>query len=78
MPSVDIERLDGKGLKDVVKKVREAMGDEERKMTVEEWVRWNAKVGEERLRRECEGLVMVFEKEGGRALRCLEGIECAQ
>ena len=77
MAGVDIERLDSKRLKDVVKKVREALGPEQKRMSVEEWVRWNASVGEERLRRECEGLVMVFEKEGGRALRTLERIECA-
>jgi hypothetical protein len=76
LKGVDVERLDSKGLKDVVKKVKDALKHEEKQMTVEQWVRWNAQVGEERLRRECEGLVMVFEKEGGRALRCLEGVEC--
>jgi hypothetical protein len=77
MPGVDIDRLEGKGLKDVVGKVREAMTESQKKMSVEEWVRWHAGVCEERLRRECEGLVMVFEQEGGRALRCLEGVDCA-
>lgn len=48
----------------------------EKKMTVEEWISWNAKNGEERLKRECERLVSLFEKEGGRAMRALEGIEC--
>ncbi|GAD98102.1 hypothetical protein PVAR5_6791 [Paecilomyces variotii No. 5] len=48
----------------------------ERKMTVEEWILWNAKNGEERLKYECERLVGLFEKEGGRAMRTLEGIEC--
>lgn len=48
----------------------------EKKMTVEEWIRWNAKNGEERLKRECERLVYLFEKEGGRAMRRLEAIEC--
>ncbi|KAL4806580.1 hypothetical protein BDV18DRAFT_117858 [Aspergillus unguis] len=48
----------------------------EKKMTVEEWIMWNAKNGEERLKRECERLVGQFEKEGARAMRALEGIEC--
>ncbi|PLB48389.1 hypothetical protein P170DRAFT_411206 [Aspergillus steynii IBT 23096] len=48
----------------------------EKKMTVEQWITWNAKNGEERLRRECERLVGQFEKEGARAMRVLEGIEC--
>ncbi|RDW89939.1 uncharacterized protein DSM5745_01714 [Aspergillus mulundensis] len=48
----------------------------EKKMTVEEWVMWNAKNGEERLKRECERLVGQFEREGARAMRALEGIEC--
>ncbi|KAJ5247070.1 hypothetical protein N7468_002053 [Penicillium chermesinum] len=48
----------------------------ERKMTVEEWIHWNAKNGEERLKRECERLVGQFEKEGGRAMQRLQAIEC--
>lgn len=48
----------------------------EKKMTVEEWIMWNAKNGEERLKRECERLVGQFEKEGGRAMQRLEAIEC--
>ncbi|RLL96784.1 hypothetical protein CFD26_105975 [Aspergillus turcosus] len=48
----------------------------EKKMTVEEWIFWNARNGEEKLKRECERLVSQFEKEGARAMRTLEGIEC--
>lgn len=48
----------------------------EKRMTVEQWVYWNAKNGEDRLKRECERLVGQFEREGGRAMRVLEGIEC--
>lgn len=47
----------------------------EKRMTVEEWISWNAKNGEDRLKRECERLVSEFEREGGRAMRALEGIE---
>lgn len=48
----------------------------EKRMTVEEWILWNAKNSEEKLKRECERLVSHFEQEGGRAMRALEGIEC--
>ncbi|KAL2823366.1 hypothetical protein BDW59DRAFT_98175 [Aspergillus cavernicola] len=48
----------------------------EKKMNVEEWIMWTAKNGEERLKRECERLVGQFEREGARAIRALEGIEC--
>ncbi|KAJ6109115.1 hypothetical protein N7486_001349 [Penicillium sp. IBT 16267x] len=48
----------------------------EKKMTVEEWIMWNAKNGEERLKRECERLVGQFEKEGSRGMQRLEAIEC--
>ncbi|KAF4179898.1 hypothetical protein CNMCM8927_001585 [Aspergillus lentulus] len=48
----------------------------EKKMTVEEWIYWHARNGEEKLKRECERLVSQFEKEGARAMRALEGIEC--
>ncbi|PYH92677.1 hypothetical protein BO71DRAFT_18794 [Aspergillus ellipticus CBS 707.79] len=48
----------------------------EKKMSVEEWIQWNAKNGEEKLKRECERLVSQFEREGARAMRVLEGIEC--
>ena len=48
----------------------------EKRMTVDEWISWNAKNGEDKLKQECERLVSQFEREGGRALRCLQGIEC--
>jgi hypothetical protein len=52
------------------------MGNEEKGMNVEEWVRWNAQQGAEALRANCEEMVMKFEKEGTRAMAVLEGIEC--
>jgi len=76
MPGVDVEHLDSKRLNDVVKRVKDVLNSEQKGMTVEQWVRWNAQISEEKLRRDCEGLVMLFETEGGRALRTLEGIEC--
>ena len=49
----------------------------EKKMTVEEWIYNNATQGEEKLRRECERVVGIFEAQGVRALRSLEGVGCA-
>ena len=46
----------------------------EKKMTVEEWILFNASLAEEKLRGECERMVGVFETEGGRAMRVLEGL----
>lgn len=51
------------------------LSEEERKMTVEEWIRYNAVKAEERLKGECEALVGMFEREGMRAVVSLEGVE---
>lgn len=56
--------------------IKGRLSSPEKKMSVEEWVMWNAKNGEERLKRECERLVGQFEKEGGRAMQRIEAIEC--
>ncbi|PGG95938.1 hypothetical protein AJ80_09889 [Polytolypa hystricis UAMH7299] len=61
---------------DLLHAVKGDLTSPEKRMTVEEWILWNAKNGEEKLRNECERLVGVFEKEGGRAMTALEGIEC--
>lgn len=53
-----------------------ALTSPERKLTVEEWIKWKAERAEERLREQCERLVGTFEVEGVRALRVLEGVEC--
>lgn len=50
----------------------------EKKLTVEQWIQFNAQRGEENLRNECERLVGKFEDEGLGALRTLEGIVCTQ
>jgi hypothetical protein len=50
----------------------------EKKMTVEEWVKYNAEAAEEKLRGECERMVGLFEKEGTRAMQALEGVECLE
>ncbi|KAJ5738730.1 hypothetical protein N7493_001885 [Penicillium malachiteum] len=69
----DKENADIAGLLSGVKR---GLTSPEKKMTVEEWIMWNAKNGEERLKRECERLVSQFEKEGARAMQRLEAIEC--
>jgi hypothetical protein len=78
LDAINLDKLDKKTLEEVVKRVKGGMGDEEKKMSVEEWVRWNATRGEERLKGECEGMVSMFEREGGRALGVLEGIVCLE
>lgn len=51
-----------------------ALADRERGLSVEGWVRWRADTSEEELRRKCEEMVGLFEREGVRALGCLEGL----
>ena len=48
----------------------------EKKLSVEEWIKFNAQRGEEKLRNDCERLVGKFEDQGVRALKTLEGIIC--
>lgn len=79
----DIERilscLNDKGKRDPAteaSELLEILASPEKKMTIEEWIRFHARNGEEQLRRECERLVGLFESEGGRAMRALESIEC--
>lgn len=71
--SSDKENADLSGL---FKGIKAGLTSPEKKMSVEQWIMWNAKNGEERLKRECERLVSQFEKEGGRAMQRLEAIEC--
>jgi hypothetical protein len=52
-----------------------ALTSQEKKMTVEEWVRSRAELGESKLKNECERMVMLFEKEGNRGLAALSGIQ---
>lgn len=63
-------------LSGIFKNMKGTLTSPEKKMTVEEWIMWNAKNGEERLKRECERLVNHFEREGSRAMQRLEAIEC--
>ncbi|POS77032.1 hypothetical protein DHEL01_v204569 [Diaporthe helianthi] len=52
--------------------------EQERNMTVEEWIYYNAGKSEQKLKFECESMVMAFEKEGTRAMRALEGLVVAE
>lgn len=54
----------------------ESLSIQEKKLSMEEWIRYKARQAEERIRNECERLVGKFEGEGVRALRTLEGISC--
>ncbi|KAL8859622.1 MAG: hypothetical protein Q9178_004021 [Gyalolechia marmorata] len=60
------------------KNAKEVLTSPEKNLTVEEWIRYNAKRGEDKLRDDCERLVGRFEGEGVRALKTLEGIVCAE
>ncbi|KAH7093067.1 hypothetical protein FB567DRAFT_487177 [Paraphoma chrysanthemicola] len=48
--------------------------DGEKEMTIEQWVMYNAKRGEEKLRKACEQQIQAFQAEGKRALAMLEAI----
>ncbi|KAE8143373.1 hypothetical protein BDV38DRAFT_66504 [Aspergillus pseudotamarii] len=69
----DKENVD---LSSALNNVKGDLTSPEKKMSVEEWIKWHAKNGEEKLRQECERLVGQFEREGARAMQVLEGIEC--
>ena len=58
--------------------IKKALTSSEKKLTVEQWIQFNAQRGEEKLRAECERLVGKFESEGMRALRTIEGIMCVE
>lgn len=50
----------------------------EKKMTVEEWIHFNASEAEKMLKHECEAMVSRFESEGNKAMSVLEGLECIE
>ncbi|KAF2830498.1 inhibitor of apoptosis repeat-containing protein [Ophiobolus disseminans] len=54
--------------------VMAGLTDAEKGMTIEQWVMYNAKRGEEKLRMACEQQIAAFEAEGKRALAMLEAI----
>ena len=71
-PGIEKENVDIFG---ALRGQRNVLTSPEKKMTVEEWINWQAQKAEEVLRAESERVVGIFEREGGRALRVLEGIE---
>jgi hypothetical protein len=74
--AVALNDLGVDALAGVVGSVRENMSSEEKGMTVEQWVRWNARRGEEELKAKCETMVTAFERQGAKAQRALDGIRC--
>lgn len=46
----------------------------EKRMTVEEWIYFNAGEAEKKLKHECEAMVTQFEREGTKAMNVLEGL----
>jgi hypothetical protein len=74
------ENVIGKGVfEDALGKMKTfELTSPEKRMTVEEWVLYNAEVAEERLRNECERMVGIFEREGTKAMRAVEGIDSAE
>jgi hypothetical protein len=68
--NMDIDMKDAPEI--VTKAVKAGLTSPEKKMSVEEWVLYNAKRGEEKLRMECERQIVAFEGEGRRALAALD------
>lgn len=52
------------------------LSEQERGMTVQEWIEHVATQAEQNLNQEAERIVSIFEREGQRALKVLEGIIC--
>ncbi|EKG15733.1 hypothetical protein MPH_07168 [Macrophomina phaseolina MS6] len=78
----DTDKENGSNWEDVsldeaVRKVRREMTSAEKKMTVEQWVQFQAEKGEQQLREECERMVSIFETQGTKAMRTLEAIQCS-
>ena len=75
--TADVDKDNGASdVSTVVDGVDKGLPTPEKAMTVEQWILFNAKRGEEKLRSHCERLVGKFEGEGVRALKALEGLAC--
>ncbi|EZF26843.1 hypothetical protein H112_01026 [Trichophyton rubrum D6] len=72
----DPTEKEGVSLAEVLHAAKDGITSPEKRMNIEEWIFWNAEKGEEKLRNECERVVGIFEREGGRAMQALSGIEC--
>ena len=79
--AVDVEDIlagtPGPDNKENIAAGKAALASPEKRMTVEEWIQAQAHWKQERLRADCERMVGRFESDGMRALRAIEGIECA-
>lgn len=71
----DARNSENENLQNIFMDVKGELTTPEKKMTAEQWIRWNASRAEEKLANECERLVNIFEREGSRAVRALEDIE---
>lgn len=80
---VDVEMIfaqtpGGTDKENILSNSKIALASPEKRMTVEEWVSYVAHKSEDELKAECERVVGIFEKEGGRAMTTLEGIDCIE
>ncbi|CAO2655896.1 Nn.00g046990.m01.CDS01 [Neocucurbitaria sp. VM-36] len=64
----------GANVEDLYAAVMAGLTDHEKAMTIEQWVLYNAKRGEEKLRVACEKQILAFEAEGRRAMALLESV----
>ncbi|KAF1952420.1 inhibitor of apoptosis repeat-containing protein [Byssothecium circinans] len=72
-PALDKENIDTTGSPSaLVESIKSRLTTAEKQMTIEEWVLYNAKRGEQQLRAECERQIMAFEAQGRRALAALD------
>ncbi|KAF2003719.1 inhibitor of apoptosis repeat-containing protein [Amniculicola lignicola CBS 123094] len=71
-----MKEVDGDATK-LVHEVMSRLTDEERGMSVEQWVLYNAQRGEQKLRTECEKLIAAFEEKGKMALATLRAVHIA-
>lgn len=81
MGSINISNIPSSGSIDntkyakIVKEVKSKLTGDDRKMTIEQWIRKNGQKAHDKLRVEFETMITMFEREGANALRSLEGIE---
>ncbi|OSS54513.1 hypothetical protein B5807_00058 [Epicoccum nigrum] len=64
----------GATAEDLQAAVLEGLTKSEKDMTVEQWVLYNAKRGEEKLRQACEKQIVAFEAQASRARAAIEGL----
>lgn len=74
----DADDKENVNLSGILHAVKGDLATPEKQMTVEEWIHSNGQSAEEKLKAECEKMVSMFETEGARAMRALEGIECVE